>query len=308
MTHPNPWPASSKPFPLSITLLLIGLLLISYTLPRKAFAETIQPLVMGFVPSRSVHAIQLSSKEIAQYLSQEIGVPIKAITLSNYAGVAVGMKTKRVDFAFVGPLNYLAINSRVPVIPLTAAVRHGSKSYRGLIIAREDSGINSLNDLKGKDMALADELSASGSLYPKDAMISAGIDPKKDITSLHLSSQSAIVMSVYSGKVSAGAIYDDARTNPEVMQAKPDVLTKTKVIYRTPEIPSDLQIARADLDPVLISRLKQALLKLGKDETAKQWLKSTYSIDTLEDTSPEDYKGLQDVINRVNPDLIKEVI
>lgn len=264
-----------------------------------------QNLVMGFVPSRSVHEIQVSSQKIADYLSKTTGYSIKAITLSNYAGVALAMKSKRVDFAFVGPINYLVIDHRAGgAVPMTAAVRHGSKGYRGIIIARVDSSIRKLEDLRGKSVAFGDALSASASLYPKAALMKVGIDPKKDIKSLILSSQSAVVTSVLSGKVDAGAIYDDARLNPEVLKYYPDAATLTQVIYQTPVIPGDPQIARTSLNPQQRQTLTEALLAMSRDEQAKGWLKDIYGIDSLDTAAAEEYDGLRSVVKRVDARLL----
>lgn len=267
-----------------------------------------QNLVMGFVPSRSVHEIQVSSQKIADYLSKTTGYSIKPITLSNYAGVALAMKSKRVDFAFVGPINYLFIDDYAGAIPLTAAVRHGSKSYRGIIIARADSGIHKLEDLRGKSVAFGDALSASASLYPKAALLEAGLDPKKDIKSLILSSQSAVVTSVLSGKVDAGAIYDDARLNPEVLKYFPAAGSLTRVIYQTPMIPGDPQIARASLNTQQQKKLTEALLTMSRDKQAKLWLKDIYGIDRLDAAKAKEYEGLRSVIQRVDGSLLSSSI
>jgi len=261
-------------------------------------------LVMGFVPSRSVHEIQISSQKIADYLSRKTGYGIKAITLSNYAGVALAMKSKRVDFAFVGPINYLLIDERAGALPLTAAVRHGEKGYRGMIIVKAGSGIQNLSDLKGKSFAFGDSLSASANLYPKAALREAGIDPKKDIKALILSSQNAVVTSVLTGKVDAGAVYEDARLNPEVLKYYPDAATRTRVIYHTPQIPGDPQIVRANLNAGQREKLAQALLAMARDEKAKGWLKEIYGIDGLDTATAEEYEGLRKVVEQVDPSLL----
>lgn len=283
-------------------LLAASLLLVS------ALCQAEEPvkenLVMGFVPSRSVHEIQISSQKIADYLSRKTGYAIKAITLSNYAGVALAMKSRRVDFAFVGPINYLLIDERAGALPLTAAVRLGQKGYRGMIIVRADSDIHSLADLKGRDFAFGDSLSASANLYPKAALREAGIDSKKDIKSLILSSQNAVVTSVLSGKVDAGAVYEDARLNPEVLKYYPDAAARTRVLYYTPLIPGDPQIVRANLNAGQRAKLAEALLAMARDEQAKGWLKAIYGIDGLEAASAEDYQGLRHVVEQVDPSLL----
>lgn len=285
---------------------LIATILCLFSVLVHAEEPPKEELVMGFVPSRSVHEIQVSASKIADYLTESTGYTIKSVTLSNYAGVALAMKSRRVDFAFVGPINYLVIEDRVGAVPLTAAVRHGHKGYHGLIIVRNDSGIESLQDLKGKSVAFGDALSASGNLYPKAALKEAGIDPNEDIRSLMLSSQSAVVTSVLTGKVDAGAIYDDARLNPEVLRYYPEVTTHTRILYQTPRIPADPQIARSSLNASQRAKLTESLVAMSQDEEAQKWLKDIYGIDSLEAAEAAEYEGLRQVVNRVNSALLSD--
>jgi phosphonate transport system substrate-binding protein len=61
---------------------------------------------------------------------------------------------------------------------------YGSWEYTSVIVAKEDSGIDSLTDLEGEDIAFSDMTSASGSLYPlymlQDAGLSIGEAPVSD--------------------------------------------------------------------------------------------------------------------------------
>jgi phosphonate transport system substrate-binding protein len=253
----------------------------------------------------SVHEIQITSKKLAEYLSEKTGYNIKAVTLSNYAGIAVAMKSKRVDLAFVGPLNYLVIDKHVAVEPLTSAVRNGKKGYHGIIIVRSDSGINAIEDLKGKSFIFGDSLSASANLYPKAAMLEAGIDPHKDLKSLTISSQTAIVMSVLKGKADAGALYDDARLNPIIKKYGRNILEDTKVIYRSKLIPADPQIVRSALHPQQKKKLKQALLAMSNDPQAQVWLKELYGIDALVTASKDEYQSLVTIANITQPELLE---
>ncbi|HEY9119612.1 MULTISPECIES: phosphate/phosphite/phosphonate ABC transporter substrate-binding protein [Marinobacter] len=285
---------------------LLATILFVFSVLASAEEPPKEELVMGFVPSRSVHEIQVSASKIADYLSESTGYRIKSVTLSNYAGVALAMKSRRVDFAFVGPINYLVIDDRVGAVPLTAAVRNGQQGYHGLVIVRSDSDIQSLADLRGKSVAFGDALSASGSLYPKAALKEAGINPDKDIRSLMLSSQSAVVMSVVTGKVDAGAIYDDARLNPEVLRYYPEVTSHTRVLYQTPLIPADPQIARASLNATQRRKLTESLLEMSRDDEARTWLKEIYGIDGLNVATAAEYEGLRHVVNRVNSALLSD--
>jgi phosphonate transport system substrate-binding protein len=262
-------------------------------------------LVMAFVPSRDVSAIQLQADKIAAYLSKDLNKNVKSVTLTSYAAVSQALTNKKADIAWVGPLDYLISHEQNGSYPITCSVRGGNRGYKAFIIAKTDSGINDVKDLKGKTFAFGDVVSASSSLVPKAAIKNAGLDPAKDLKSVNIPNQSAIAISVYEGKADAGAIYDDARTNKEVKDKYPDILEKTKVIFTSELIPCDPQIVRKGLDETLVSRIQASLLKLSEDTEGKVWLKDLFTIDSLSKASDTDYDGLRNIVKLVQPDLLK---
>lgn len=262
-------------------------------------------LTMAFVPSRDVSQIQLQADKIAAYLSKELSKPVKSVTLTSYAAVSTALQNKRADIAWVGPLDYLIGYDQHGAYPVTCSVRNGQRGYYALIIARTDSAINTLNDLKGKSFAFGDPVSASSNLMPRGALKAAGLDPAKDVKGVNIPNQSAIAISVYEGKADAGAMYDDARTNKEVKDKYPDILEKTKVIHKTELIPCDPQIVRKDLDEALVAKIQTALLKLSEDTEGKTWLKDLFTIDALSKATDKDYDPLRQIVKQVQPDLLK---
>lgn len=270
-------------------------------------AATAEPektnIVMGFVPSRDVSQIQASADKIAEYLSKETGYKVTSKTLTSYAAVAEGMTSKLIDLGWGGPFDYVKTHILNGAYPITASIRRGVKGYKAFIIVKADSSIKALTDLKGKSFAFGDTLSASSSLYPKWGLIKAGMNPEKDLKQQHISNQSAIALAVYQGQVDAGAIYDDARTNKEVMDKFPDILTKTRILWTSPLVPADPQFVRKDLNKTTVQKLQAAMIKMGKDTAGQGWLKDLFTIDSLEATTDSEYDGLRDVIKTVTPDF-----
>jgi phosphonate transport system substrate-binding protein len=258
-------------------------------------------IVMGFVPSRDVNQIQASADAIAQYLSKETGYKVVSKTLTSYAAVSEGMTSKLIDIGWGGPFDYVSTHNQNGAYPITASVRRGLKGYKAFVVVKSSSSIQSLKDLKGKTFAFGDTLSASSNLYPRWGMMKEGINPDTDLKATKISNQSAIAIAVYQGQVDGGAFYDDARTNKEVVDKFPDVLTATRVIWTTPMIPADPQFVRKDLNKTSVEKLKAAMLKLGSDTQGKVWLKDLFTIDSLVEASDSDYNELRDVIKTVNP-------
>lgn len=270
-------------------------------------AATAEPekteIVMGFVPSRDVSQIQASADKIAEYLSKETGYKVTSKTLTSYAAVTEGMTSKLIDIGWGGPFDYVKTHVQNGAYPITASIRRGVKGYKAFIIVKADSSIQTLKDLKGKSFAFGDTLSASSNLYPKWALLNEKIDPEKDLKSTKISNQSAIALAVYQGQVDAGAIYDDARTNKEVVDKFPDVMTKTRILWTSPLIPADPQFVRKDLNKTNVQKLQAAMIKMAKDQNGQTWLKDLFTIDSLEAATDADYDGLREVIKAVLPDF-----
>lgn len=270
-------------------------------------AATAEPektdIVMGFVPSRDVAQIQASADKIAEYLSKETGYKVTSKTMTSYAAVTEGMTSKLIDIGWGGPFDYVKTNIQNGAYPITASVRRGVKGYKAFIIVKSDSPIQTLKDLKGRSFAFGDTLSASSNLYPKWGLMKEGLNPEQDLKATKISNQSAVALAVYQGQVDAGAIYDDARTNKEVIDKFPDVMTKTRVLWTSPLIPADPQFVRKDLNKTTVQKLQTAMIKMAKDQQGQTWLKDLFTIDSLETAADSDYDGLREVIKAVLPDF-----
>ena len=108
-------------------------------------------------------------------------VPTKLLMASDYAGVIQAFAAGQVDLSYMSPASYAAawIESKGNIVPLTTSQeKDGSISYVAVAYVRADSGITSIEQLKGKSLAWADPNSASGYLIPRSEFRAMGIDPE----------------------------------------------------------------------------------------------------------------------------------
>ncbi|MBE9604030.1 phosphate/phosphite/phosphonate ABC transporter substrate-binding protein [Acetobacteraceae bacterium H6797] len=108
-------------------------------------------------------------------------VPTRLYFASDYGGVAQAFGAKQLEIANMSPAIYAATwmdtNGGVEPILVTRE-RDGSTSYIAVMYTRADSGITSLEQMKGHSIAWADPNSASGYLIPRAELRAAGIDPE----------------------------------------------------------------------------------------------------------------------------------
>ena len=138
---------------------------------------------MGFVPLKNSEQLVEDVKPIADYLSQKMGVKVEAFTASNYIGVVEGIGSGSVDFGIIPPFSAVLAQKQSNAQPLlTSKGKTGKSGYTAELYVRKDSGIKSLQDVKGKKVAFVDPSSSSGYIYPGAMLVKAGINLDKDIS------------------------------------------------------------------------------------------------------------------------------
>jgi phosphonate transport system substrate-binding protein len=163
------------------------------------------------------------------------------------------MRAQKLDFVLVGPSEYVVFQSRVKLVPVIEFTR---PDYFSAIVVRRDSHINTLADLKGARIAFNDVGSTSGHIGPSILFKEAGIDPVKDIQPLYLSSPVGYA-GMKRGDVRAWATSQDIYRR--LRDADKESQTGDfKVIAHGPDLPNDVVIARADLDPALVTKFRAA--------------------------------------------------
>ena len=285
-------------------------------------------LTMALVPSSQAQQVLTNAQPIADYISKEVGVPVKAQVPTSYAAVVEGVTSNNVDIAWVGALAYVAAHQKSGAEAVTKSARCGPTysaspppagctpvpTYPSIIICSTSSGVQELKDggdwsaLKGKKFIFGDPTSTSSSLWPKYYLKLNKINPDTDFAKVaNVGSQGAIAAAVYNGVGDCGSMFGDARTT--VAKQFPDIFSKTKVVFVAPQqIPGDPQMVRKNLNPGQKDKVKKALIKLGHDDTMKKAIDSLYQIASMEPASDSDYDPVRKVVQAVNPNVAGEVI
>jgi len=265
-----------------------------------------KPVVMAFVPSTEVEKIVEGARPLMELLEEKTGLKFKDYVATSYIGVVEAMGQGHVHVAWLPTLAYVLAHQRNGAEAVLKVVRHGKDTYYGLIFTRTDSGINTLEDLKGRTFAFVEEASASGHLYPRALLLKHGIDPDRDLARyMFAGGHDSAVLAVYKGNVDAGAMYDDARD--KFKNTMPEVFDETKIIAKTDPIPSDTVAVAADLPPDVVAKIVQALVEILRDEKTKHVLYDIYEIEGLAPAQDSDYDPVREMASVLDLDLEKEV-
>jgi energy-coupling factor transporter ATP-binding protein EcfA2 len=127
--------------------------------------------------------------------------------VSDYPAAVEALVNKKVDLVWFGGFTHVQaqIRSGGKIVPI--AQREEDTKFQSVFIAKTDSGIKTLADMKGKQISFGSQSSTSGHLMPRSNLLHAGINPEKDFRRIAYSgAHDATIASVVSGKVDAAAL------------------------------------------------------------------------------------------------------
>ncbi len=150
-----------------------------------AFSATITfaDINMGVFPRRPIGKTVKAFKPLAEKLSKELGEPVKLIVPKNFKAFWKGVKSNKYDIVHYNQYHYLLSHKGQGYKVIVANEEKGSKLIAGTISVRTDSGINKVEDLKGKTILFGGGKKAMGSyIAPTYMLKKAGLVAGKDYT------------------------------------------------------------------------------------------------------------------------------
>ena len=229
---------------------------------------------------------------LANYLSKALGMQVEFTPVSDYPAAVEALVNKKIDLAWLGGFTHVQaqIRSGGKVVPIAQRVE--DTRFQSVFIAKTDSGIKTLADMKGKQVSFGSQSSTSGHLMPRSNLLDAGINPEKDFRRIAYSgAHDATIASVVSGKVDAAAL-DITVWRKFVGEGKVDTKA-VDVFFTTPPFFNYNWTVHADMPAALRERVKQALLAIDPaTPEGKEILQLNRATRYIE-TRPENYKGLE---------------
>lgn len=266
--------------------------------------EEIEVLRMGLIPADDAAEMLRNYEPVKEYLSEELGMPVEIQVTSDYTAAIEAMKYKHIDMAWFGPFSYVIASNVAGAEAIVNGVKEstGSASYKSVIVANVDSGINNLEDLKTKSFAFVDPASTSGNLVPRKMLIENEIDPDNDFeTSFYAGTHNAVLYAVANKKVDAGATGDNVYERM-VKEGEIDP-QKNIVIYESEPIPGSPIVVRGDLPLSLKSAIQTALINMDQQTIHK--VDGWGGIARYQKVSDSDYDIIRETAKILEMDVTK---
>lgn len=127
---------------------------------------------------KGMEELQREFGEFERVFEEESGLEMEFFPVASRSAAAAALDADRADLVFTGPSEYVVLRERVGVTPVVAIARPG---YSSCIYTSAESGITSLADLAGQQVAMEDVGSTSAHLGPSLMLADAGVDPNEDV-------------------------------------------------------------------------------------------------------------------------------
>ena len=229
------------------------------------FAQPQRPLEFGvglFQPDKEKN--DATYKPLAEYLGKQLGREVRLRTVDTWEGLAKSLASGETDMALMGPWGYVLANHQAGAEAIATILYQGKPEYFAIMVTNPKSGINKIDDMKGKTFAFGDKGSTSGYLIPNHEFMMRGIDPDKFFSKVIYTKHQAIETQVTRGELDAGADYNrnrDAMIEQGLIKA-----ADSRIIWTSAPLPNDAFALSKELakDKVFTAKLVKALEAIGE--------------------------------------------
>jgi len=145
---------------------------------RRPWAEQVPQIRVGLLGGENEADRLARFDGLRRMLEETFRVPVRLFPAGDYAGVQQALIARQLEIAGMGPSIYASawMDSNGGVTPILTTVQvDGSTSYLSVMVVRADSGITSLEQMRGRSLAWADPNSASGFIIPRFELRRQGI-------------------------------------------------------------------------------------------------------------------------------------
>ncbi|MFI6941785.1 phosphate/phosphite/phosphonate ABC transporter substrate-binding protein [Streptomyces sp. NPDC050418] len=222
----------------------------------------------GVEPFEDPSKLTPAAEALADGISKQLDCPVELTITEDYSAEVLAMENGKLDIGMFGPLGYVFASKRAKAEALASFgdVKGELSTYTAGIWVPKNSSVKSVEDLKGKSLALGSPGSTSGDALPRQAIVDAGLK-EKDVKVDYAGGHPEALLALTNGKV------DAAEINSQQLAVATEEGTfdesEFRRVWTSDPIPNDPITVRGDMDPKFKEALQTALLDLPEDKVAE---------------------------------------
>ncbi len=285
-----------------IKLLIVFLLLsVSNTLAAQSqqlpvALDEATTLIIGIFPRRDPALTVRLFKPLKNYLEQHTKYKFILETSADFNSFRKHLQQRRYDLVHFNQYHYVKAHDSLNYDVLVQNEEFGETTIRGGVYVRKDSGIDSLQQLRGKKILFGGGKEAMMSyIVPRYLLAKTGLQPS-DYKSLFASSPPNSILATYTRQVIASGAGEMATRIP-IVTRKIDT-SKLKALAVSDEIAHLPWAIKRELAGDIAQQIKHLLLTLDNSASGRKILKSA-RLTAFNPATDEDYNPHREIINFV---------
>ena len=266
----------------------------SYNAPEIVTPVEEEYVYLGVLPRDNPRISYEKYQPLIDYLTDNTMYNFELLLKLTYDETVDALGNGDIDIAFLGPLTYLNAHAKYGAVSILKSITDkGDAYYRSVIVARENSPINKLSQLKGKKFAFASFESTAGNLIPRLLLAEHGIHLKELYTYHNFKYHGSVVKWVLRGIYDAGAVRESV--------AEKYLPLGLKIMSISQPIPTGPVVVGPKTPYAVAEAVKTALLGLNKTKEGKKILKK---VDPelrggFIEATDIDYENIREMVNKV---------
>jgi len=274
---------------IAIPAWLTAALLLLAALAGRPAAAAPEQIRLLLPPVSSADQVYARFQPLARYLSQELGITVKARVAADLEALLRMARADRPQLAYLCPLIYSRLADEGELQPLARLKRNGKSTFRAVVVVRRGSPYEAVAELKGARFAYGNPVCAASRLVPQFMFAAAGITPRRDFFEERtLGSNENALYAVAADLFDATAV-DEASARPFLEKGLVRALS-----YSRP-IPQYLLAANAGMAADLAHRVTAALTRLGRPANNDVLDALEMGVDGFVPTEDGDYDIIRDM-------------
>ncbi len=240
---------------------LISVLLISSLFSLNAHAEKKHTYTIGIVPQFEIRHIRKIWNPIIKEIEKNTGYKLKLIGSPTIPDFEREFNAGHFDFAYMNPYHILLARDSQGYIPL---VRDNGRKLHGILVVRQDSGINSVKDLNGKKIAFPAPNALGASLLMRANLTN---DYKVKFKPIYVKTHSSVYLNVVVKQTSAGG-----GVQKTLNQQRDNIKGALKILHKTPSVAPHPLAAHPRVPAEVRKQIKNTFLALGENVIGRSLL------------------------------------
>jgi len=220
------------------------------------------------VPSENASGVTERYGPLMDYLSKELGVPVKLRIANDYAAVIEGQRSGNIQIAQYGPASFaraLVTGVKTEAFAIETNL-DGTKGYYSVFYVKKDSPYQKIEDLKGKNLGLVDPNSTSGNNVPRFVLNKMNIEPEKFFSKVvYTGSHENAIIALGQGTVDVAANWWNDENESNLLRMARKGMVKAddfRIIYKSDQIVNSPIAYLSSLPDDLKAKIRQAFFDI----------------------------------------------